>query len=291
MSNGDRWMPLYVADYLGDTMHLTGPEHGAYLLLLMHYWRNGPLPDDDRKLAHIARTEEKLWKSVGPVVREFFTVNGDGTLHQKRMDCELQRWEEITDKRRAAGKRGAEAKHRSHPSNGGGPPVPLPHQPPAVVPRHVIPQPGDGKRMANATALPVDNLANATANARVLPPQNLANARQVPELCHDFASVPVPSKKESILNLSSQKGARESEPGKTGQNLPREPDHLELILRESLQQADAAHKASLMSKQRKHTLDEQRAEHAKPQRPKACYITGPALNMLRKQAGIWVAPG
>jgi uncharacterized protein YdaU (DUF1376 family) len=286
MSNGDRWMPLYVADYLGDTMHLTGPEHGAYLLLLMHYWRNGPLPDDDRKLAHIARTEASLWKSIGPVIREFFTVNGDGTLHQKRMDWEVRRWGEISGKRRAAGKRGAEAKHRPHPSNGGGPPAPLPQKPPEVVPRHVIPQPGDGKRMAIATNLPVDNLANA----RVLPPEKLANAKQVPELCHDFASAPVPVQRKSYLLSSQEEGAREGETGETRQNLPRETDHLELILRESLEQADAAHKASLMPHERKHTLSEQHAAAAKPQRSKACYVTGTPLALLRKQAGIWVAP-
>jgi uncharacterized protein YdaU (DUF1376 family) len=116
MSNHDKWMPLYIGDYMGDTMHLSTLQHGAYMLLLMHYWRNGPLPNDDRKLAQIARTEDRAWRSIGPVIREFFSVNGDGTLHQKRMDWELRRWTEISGKRSDAGKLGGAGKHRSRPT-------------------------------------------------------------------------------------------------------------------------------------------------------------------------------
>lgn len=89
MSNGNGWMPLYIGDYLGDTMELDAAQHGAYLLLLMYYWRNGPLPLDDAKLAQIARTELRVWKkTVGPVVKAFFRER-DGRLHQKRADAEI----------------------------------------------------------------------------------------------------------------------------------------------------------------------------------------------------------
>ena len=103
MSNGNaEWMPLYIGDYLGDTMELDGPQHGAYLLLLMYYWRNGPLPLDDAKLAQIGRTDIRVWKkTVGPVVRAFFHER-DGRLHQKRADKELAKADNISAKRRAA---------------------------------------------------------------------------------------------------------------------------------------------------------------------------------------------
>jgi uncharacterized protein YdaU (DUF1376 family) len=103
MSKNDAWMPLYIGDYLADTMHLDGPQHGAYLLMLMHYWRNGPLPNDDRALAGIARTERKAWdRDVGPAVREFFTLEADNRLHQKRMDVERAKAGDLSSKRKAA---------------------------------------------------------------------------------------------------------------------------------------------------------------------------------------------
>lgn len=102
MAQVSAWMPLYIGDYLADTMHLSGPEHGAYLLLIMHYWRTGPLPNDDRALASIARTERKEWvASIGGVVRTFFRLEG-GTLHHRRIDAELAKAIQNSCKRRDA---------------------------------------------------------------------------------------------------------------------------------------------------------------------------------------------
>ncbi len=102
MSKTATWMPLYIGDYLADTMHLEAREHGAYLLLLMHYWRNGPLPDDDRALAGIARVDRKTWTAdTGLIVRGFFTA-ADGKLRQKRLDAERFDADENSAKKRAA---------------------------------------------------------------------------------------------------------------------------------------------------------------------------------------------
>ena len=81
------WMPLYVGDYLGDTGHLTTTQHGAYLLLMMHYWRKGELPDDDKQLSKITKLPLKIWVEYRPIVQEFFH---DGWKH-KRIDAELRR--------------------------------------------------------------------------------------------------------------------------------------------------------------------------------------------------------
>lgn len=110
MSRSDTWMPVYIGDYLGDTSHLRMAEHGAYILLLFHYWRNGPLPDDDAKLAAIVRGTPAEWRKVAPAVREFFTSR-DGRLYQKRADVERGKATSISAKRAAAGLAGAQQKH------------------------------------------------------------------------------------------------------------------------------------------------------------------------------------
>lgn len=97
------WMPLHIADYLADTGHLTATEHGAYLLLIMHYWQNGSLPQNERVIARIAKLTQDQWEESRDILAMLF---GPGWTH-KRIDAELSKADEIIGKRRAA----AEARH------------------------------------------------------------------------------------------------------------------------------------------------------------------------------------
>lgn len=163
MSRADTWMPLNVGDYLADTMHLNAAQHGAYLLLIMHYWCNGPLPDDDTKLANITRTKLRAWnRDIGSTIRTFFFKGEDSLLHQKRCDEERAKAAEISQKRRAAGALGgskclanaqAKPKHssRARVMTRGTVPLPLP-----VPVQESPPTPPRGDRARNGTRIPPD---------------------------------------------------------------------------------------------------------------------------------------
>jgi uncharacterized protein YdaU (DUF1376 family) len=92
------WMPLHIGDYLADTGHLTATEHGAYLLLIMHYWQNGSLPENERVIARIAKLSPEQWEESRDMLAMLF---GPGWTH-KRIDAELSKADEIIEKRRAA---------------------------------------------------------------------------------------------------------------------------------------------------------------------------------------------
>lgn len=98
-------MPMFWGDYLRDTGHLSAGEHGAYLLLIGHYWTTGaPLPDDDASLRRISRMEAREWSRSRATIRAFFDVR-EGMWRHKRVDTELARAKGIYDKRVAAANR------------------------------------------------------------------------------------------------------------------------------------------------------------------------------------------
>lgn len=84
------YFPVYIGDYLKDTMHLSGEEHGPYLLLIFACATSGGrVPDDDAKLAAIARTPIRRWKAMRPTIAAFFEVK-DGWWTHHRVVRELE---------------------------------------------------------------------------------------------------------------------------------------------------------------------------------------------------------
>ena len=105
MSTAPIWMPLYIGDYLRDTARLTTEQHGAYLLLIMDYWTNGPLPDDDAALAQVARMTRDDWDKTRPAISRLFQISL-GEWRHKRIDDELEKARQFFAKQKANGMKG-----------------------------------------------------------------------------------------------------------------------------------------------------------------------------------------
>ena len=103
------WMPLYVADYLRDTRHLTRAQHGSYLLLIVEYWQRGGLPADEHQLARLAGMNEREWRDERQIFASLFEP---GWKH-KRIVAEMTKAEELAEKRRQAGALGGWRKKKS----------------------------------------------------------------------------------------------------------------------------------------------------------------------------------
>jgi uncharacterized protein YdaU (DUF1376 family) len=104
------YMQLWVADFLGDTLHLSAEEVGQYMLLLMAMWRQGgSLSDNTKTLERIAR---------GPVsdgvMLMFSPCLATATISQKRLLAELERSRARQQHAREAGSKGGKAKALNH---------------------------------------------------------------------------------------------------------------------------------------------------------------------------------
>lgn len=140
-SKVDVWMPLYIGDYLSSTSRLTTEQHGAYLLLIMDYWKNGPLPDDDVVLAQICRMTSDAWSNARSTIRAFFEQDGSKLIH-RRIDAELASAHEGKAKRKAkaeaaAAKRWAKDAPSNARSNQQAMPEPCPSPSPSPISTNV----------------------------------------------------------------------------------------------------------------------------------------------------------
>lgn len=103
MAKPDSWMPLYWGDYHAATGHLSALEHGAYLMLIGHYWNTRkPLPVNDDALARIAKCTAREWASIKATILEFFDTSDPACMRHGRIDRELTRAVAVYERRRQA---------------------------------------------------------------------------------------------------------------------------------------------------------------------------------------------
>lgn len=121
------FLPLYVDDLIGGTMHFGAEEFGAYILLLTHQWQTGQIEDNPKVIERVARCE------YGHLTRVLckFTKRGD-VLQNDRM-------QQVRDARIAF-----MAKQRANGQLGGRPkenPVDSPNDNPNIPPAETSPFP------------------------------------------------------------------------------------------------------------------------------------------------------
>lgn len=151
--SGLPWYAHSIKAYEDDTNHLSMLQHGAYRLMLDHYYKKAaPLPADAQQVHRICRAvadDEKA--AVLAVLSEFFTLEADG-WHNDKADRELAKMADISNKRRnSANSRHGKVQTQSNP-----------------------PATDHAKPSANGDA---NNHANAHANADTLNTEHISSLR------------------------------------------------------------------------------------------------------------------
>jgi len=121
----DIFMPVFVGDYLRDTIDLSLEENGAYSRLLFTMWsRGGRLLNDPARLARIAGCELADWQRLWPILARFFTIEGND-ITQKRLTKELEKARAQKLSAAENGRRGADARWKSDLRDGSGMATPM----------------------------------------------------------------------------------------------------------------------------------------------------------------------
>lgn len=96
----DAWFRFWTADWSSGTSRLTNEEVGAYLRLVLDYYKNGPLPNDQQTLMPIAHVGPADWVRIWGTIKVKFVLGTDGLLHNPKCDEEIKWRHEASEKRK-----------------------------------------------------------------------------------------------------------------------------------------------------------------------------------------------
>src|SRR5262249_33937954 len=99
------WMPLYVGDFQLDTLGLKADEIGLYVILLCLAWRHGDgsitgdMGELKNTLQRCAGLHGLTFNRIVPkLLAKYFVKREDGRFYQERVEKELRKAEEISEK-------------------------------------------------------------------------------------------------------------------------------------------------------------------------------------------------
>lgn len=102
---------LYIGDYQRDTGTLTLAEHGAYMLMLQHFYATEKGLPSGKELHRLLRADSRQDRDAIDLVAAKFWVKDDaGQLHNSRAAEEIQRKTHQAEKNREIGKLGGRPK-------------------------------------------------------------------------------------------------------------------------------------------------------------------------------------
>lgn len=113
----------FMGDYTRDTAHLSLAEHGAYTLMLDHYYSTEqPLPAEPAALFRICRAFDKAeQKAVMTVADAYFPIGDDGLRHNARADRQMPADLRVIETARANGRNGGRPPKRTQQESGSEP--------------------------------------------------------------------------------------------------------------------------------------------------------------------------
>ena len=101
------WFKFYPGRFLIGSAHLSNEEVGCYIRLLCSQALKGSLPDDFKKLSHIAGgMSEDAWNSIA----EKFPVAEDGLRYNRRLAQVADEAKQATEAARESGRKGGLAR-------------------------------------------------------------------------------------------------------------------------------------------------------------------------------------